>query len=130
MSSDWQDVLAELHELGLSVAIDDFGVGYSSLAYLQRLPVDEIKIDKSFVGDMVDNPDNAAIVRSTIELGHNLGLRVVAEGVETRECLDMLSSFGCDAAQGFLIARPLTASELVSFFAERDASAFAYQQTA
>jgi diguanylate cyclase (GGDEF)-like protein len=130
MASDWQEVLAQLHELGLSVAIDDFGVGYSSLAYLQRLPVDEIKIDKSFVGDMVDNPDNAAIVRSTIELGHNLGLKVVAEGVETPECLAMLASFGCDAAQGFLVSQPLTASELVTFFAERGADAFAYARTA
>jgi EAL domain-containing protein (putative c-di-GMP-specific phosphodiesterase class I) len=130
MASDWQGVLAQLHELGLSVAIDDFGVGYSSLAYLQRLPVDEIKIDKSFVGDMVDNPDNAAIVRSTIELGHNLGLKVVAEGVETQECLRMLASFGCDAAQGFLVAPPLPATDLIAFFADRDPAAFAYQRTA
>ena len=130
MASDWQEVLAQLHELGLSVAIDDFGVGYSSLAYLQRLPVDEIKIDKSFVGDMVDNADNAAIVRSTIDLGHNLGLKVVAEGVETAECLAMLASFGCDAAQGFLVSPPLTASELITFFAENGADAFAYARTA
>jgi len=130
MASDWQQVLARLHDLGLSVAIDDFGVGYSSLAYLQRLPVDEIKIDKSFVGDMVDNADNAAIVRSTIELGHNLGLKVVAEGVETVECLRMLAGFGCDAAQGYLVSPPLTASELVAFFAECDVDSFAYQRSA
>jgi EAL domain-containing protein (putative c-di-GMP-specific phosphodiesterase class I) len=130
MASDWQDVLNELHELGLSVAIDDFGVGYSSLAYLQRLPVDEIKIDRSFVGDMAENPDNAAIVRSTIELGHNLGLKVVAEGVETQECLRMLANFGCDAAQGFLVSPPLAASEVVAFFAETDVHSFAYQRSA
>ncbi|HXA27372.1 MAG TPA: EAL domain-containing protein [Candidatus Angelobacter sp.] len=130
MASDWQDVLNELHELGLSVAIDDFGVGYSSLAYLQRLPVDEIKIDRSFVGDMAENPDNAAIVRSTIELGHNLGLKVVAEGVETQECLRMLADFGCDAAQGFLVSPPLAASEVVAFFAETDVNAFAFQRSA
>jgi diguanylate cyclase (GGDEF)-like protein/PAS domain S-box-containing protein len=130
MASDWQQVLGQLHDLGLSVAIDDFGVGYSSLAYLQRIPVDEIKIDKSFVGDMVTNADNAAIVRSTIELGHNLGLKVVAEGVETVECLRMLSKFGCDAAQGFLVSPPLTASEVVAFFAERPVDSIAYQRSA
>jgi diguanylate cyclase (GGDEF)-like protein/PAS domain S-box-containing protein len=130
MASDWQDVLTQLHDLGLSVAIDDFGVGYSSLAYLQRLPVDEIKIDRSFVGDMAENPDNAAIVRSTIELGHNLGLKVVAEGVETPECLRMLAAFGCDAAQGFLVSPPLAASEVVGFFAETDVSSFAFQRSA
>ncbi len=119
MASDWQQVLGQLHALGLSVSIDDFGVGYSSLAYLQRLPVDEIKIDKSFVVDMVDNPDNAAIVRSTIDLGHNLGLRVVAEGVETDECLQMLRRYGCDVAQGYLVSPPLNAPDLVEFFAER-----------
>jgi len=130
MASDWQEVLAQLHDLGLSVAIDDFGVGYSSLAYLQRIPVDEIKIDKSFVGDMVTNSDNAAIVRSTIELGHNLGLKVVAEGVETEACLSMLAGFGCDAAQGFLVSPPLTASEVVAFFAERPVGSMAYQRSA
>jgi diguanylate cyclase (GGDEF)-like protein/PAS domain S-box-containing protein len=130
MASDWQEVLTQLHQLGLSVAIDDFGVGYSSLAYLQRLPVDEIKIDRSFVGDMVDNPDNAAIVRSTIELGHNLGLKVVAEGVETEECLRMLGAFGCDSAQGFLVSKPLAAGELVEFFAARDAAGLALRRSA
>jgi diguanylate cyclase (GGDEF)-like protein len=130
MASDWQQVLAQLHDLGLSVAIDDFGVGYSSLAYLQRIPVDEIKIDRSFVGDMVGNADNAAIVRSTIELGHNLGLKVVAEGVETEECLRMLAGFGCDAAQGFLVSPPLTASEVLAFFAERPVDSTAYQRSA
>ncbi len=130
MASDWQKVLERLHELGLSVAIDDFGVGYSSLAYLQRLPVDEIKVDKSFVADMVDNPDNAAIVRSTIELGHNLGLKVVAEGVETPECLHMLAGFGCDAAQGYLVSPPLSATDLVAFFAEREVDSIAYQRSA
>jgi predicted signal transduction protein with EAL and GGDEF domain len=115
MASDWQDVLAELHQLGCCVSIDDFGVGYSSLAYLQRLPVDEIKIDKSFVSDMVTNPENAAIVRSTIELGHNLGLKVVAEGVESADCLRMLARFGCDLAQGYHVAPPLTGPEIVAF---------------
>jgi diguanylate cyclase (GGDEF)-like protein/PAS domain S-box-containing protein len=130
MASDWQEVLTQLHQLGLSVAIDDFGVGYSSLAYLQRLPVDEIKIDKSFVGDMVHNADNAAIVRSTIELGHNLGLKVVAEGVETQECLDMLTSFGCDAAQGFLVSHPLAIDDLVGYFAERSGRELLTQRSA
>jgi diguanylate cyclase (GGDEF)-like protein len=121
MASDWQDVLGELHQLGLCVSIDDFGVGYSSLAYLQRLPVDEIKIDKSFVTDMVHNPENAAIVRSTIDLGHNLGLKVVAEGVESAECLHLLARFGCDSVQGYHVAPPLDAPELIGFMLRRQA---------
>jgi EAL domain-containing protein (putative c-di-GMP-specific phosphodiesterase class I) len=100
--------LTRLREMGIRISIDDFGTGYSSLAYLQRLPVDEIKIDKSFVTDMATNTDNAYIVRSIVDLGHNLGMQVAAEGVEDEITLDRLRSLGCDLAQGFYLCRPST----------------------
>ncbi len=105
-------VLERLSEMGIRLSIDDFGTGYSSLSYLSRLPVDEIKIDRSFVTNMTLNEGDAIIVRSTIDLGRNLGLEVVAEGVETVECWDELTSLGCTAAQGFFLSRPLPAAEL------------------
>lgn len=100
-------VLGELDSMGVSVVIDDFGTGFSSLAYLKQLPVDKLKIDKSFVLDMVDDENDAAIVLSTIELGHNLGLEVVAEGVETAACWARLQALGCDYAQGYYVGQPL-----------------------
>lgn len=106
-------VLTRLRELGVELSIDDYGTGYSSMAQLKRLPVDELKIDKSFVFDVADNPDDAVIVRSTIELGHNMELRVVAEGVESERVLDWLSRFGCDVAQGYLLSKPLPAAQLL-----------------
>jgi diguanylate cyclase (GGDEF)-like protein len=106
------DVLAELSEMGVSLSIDDFGTGYSSLSQLKRLPVDEIKIDKSFVMGMARDDNDAVIVRSTIELGHNLGLRVVAEGVENKDDLDRLRAWGCDVVQGYYLSRPLPAERL------------------
>jgi diguanylate cyclase (GGDEF)-like protein len=105
-------VLERLSAMGIRLSIDDFGTGYSSLSYLSRLPVDEIKIDRSFVTNMTINEGDAIIVRSTIDLGRNLGLEVVAEGVETAECWDELSSLGCTAAQGYFLSRPLPAAEL------------------
>jgi diguanylate cyclase (GGDEF)-like protein len=106
----------ELKRRGVTVSIDDFGTGYSSLAYLQTMPVSELKIDKSFVERLASNGrQDAAIVRSTNELGHNLGLKVVAEGVEDERTLEMLSGFGCDAAQGYFIARPMPAADLVGW---------------
>ena len=93
-------VIDRLNELGLGFAIDDFGTGYSSLAYLKQLPVQTIKIDRSFVMDMLESESDAAIVRSTIDLARNLGLRVVAEGVETEAMWDALREQGCDAGAG------------------------------
>jgi diguanylate cyclase (GGDEF)-like protein len=98
-------ILTRLQRLGVSLSIDDFGTGYSSLAYLQRLSVDELKIDKSFILQLHET-GNATIVRSTIELGHNLGLRVVAEGVEDQRSADALADMGCDMLQGYFIGRP------------------------
>ena len=101
--------LQQLCELGVRLSIDDYGTGYSSMAQLKRLPVHELKIDKSFVQDLLSNPDDDIIVRSTVELGHNMGLRVVAEGVETDAVLQRLDQLGCDIAQGYLLSKPLPA---------------------
>jgi diguanylate cyclase (GGDEF)-like protein len=104
-------VVERLKEIGVRLAIDDFGTGYSSLSYLKSLPVDVIKIDRSFVMAMASDESDAAIVRSTVELAHNLGLEVVAEGVEDAETLDRLAKYGCDFAQGYFIARPCDTAE-------------------
>jgi EAL domain-containing protein (putative c-di-GMP-specific phosphodiesterase class I) len=109
--------LNRLSLLGFKLSIDDFGTGYSSLAYLKRLPVDELKIDKSFVMSMERDADDAKIVRSTIDLAHNLGLTVVAEGVEDAKAWQMLRELECDEAQGFHMGRPMPATEFVSWSA-------------
>ena len=103
------DTLTRLKELGVELYIDDYGTGYSSLSYLQKLPVDWIKIDQSFVMSMATNNESGLIVRSTIELAHNLGLRVVAEGVESQALWDQLGTWGCDVAQGFFVGEPMPA---------------------
>jgi predicted signal transduction protein with EAL and GGDEF domain len=108
-------VLSQLHALGIRLSIDDFGTGYSSLAYLRRLPIDEIKIDRSFVMGMNDEADDVAIVRSTIDLGRNLGLEVVAEGVETQEIWDQLRDLGCSTAQGYFLSRPVPPEKLAEW---------------
>jgi diguanylate cyclase (GGDEF)-like protein len=109
-----QDVLARLSELGIELSLDDFGTGYSSLSMLKRLPVRELKIDRSFVLDMLDDPGDAEIVRSTINLARNLGLRVVAEGVETEAALALLAEWGCDLAQGYHLGRPAPEAETLA----------------
>jgi predicted signal transduction protein with EAL and GGDEF domain len=108
-------VMTRLDQMGVRLSIDDFGTGYSSLSYLKQLPVDEIKIDRSFVMEMNSNDSDSVIVRATIDLAHNLGLRVVAEGVENRETLLMLSRLGCDLAQGYFISHPIPCDTLVTW---------------
>ena len=93
--------------MGIGLSVDDFGTGYSSLAYLRRLPIDEIKIDRSFVQGMGTDLSDLAIVRAIVDLGHSLSLRVVAEGVEEEAARDALREMNCDQAQGFLISRPM-----------------------
>jgi len=110
-------VLRRLHELGVRLSVDDFGTGYSSLAYLQRLPVDEVKIDQSFVMTLAGDPGNTAIVRAICDLGHSLRLSVVAEGLEDARSQGVLRSLGCDIAQGYLISRPLPPDALDAWLA-------------
>jgi EAL domain-containing protein (putative c-di-GMP-specific phosphodiesterase class I) len=105
-------VLGELKAQGVGVSVDDFGTGYSSLSYLRRLPVDELKIDRSFVHAATDDEDDAAIVAAVVLLARTLRLKVVAEGVETESQLGLLRSLGCDRAQGYLFSRPLPAEEV------------------
>ncbi|MGH3798799.1 MAG: putative bifunctional diguanylate cyclase/phosphodiesterase [Pseudonocardiaceae bacterium] len=116
-------VLRGLHGLGVRIAVDDFGTGYSSLAYLRRLPVDEVKIDKSFVFGLASDLGDLAVVRAIVELGHSLGLIVVAEGVEQDATRHQLEEMGCDVAQGFLISRPLAAGRFDAWLAARTVSA-------
>jgi EAL domain-containing protein (putative c-di-GMP-specific phosphodiesterase class I) len=106
-----QFVLRELRSLGVSISIDDFGTGYSSLAYLRSFPIDTLKIDGSFIQSMVGDPQSAAIVRSVVELAHNLKLGTVAEGVETEEQVALLRLAACDRLQGYVVSRPLPAAE-------------------
>ena len=115
-------ILSRLDDMGIRISIDDFGTGYSSLAYLKRLPVDELKIDKSFILGMEENENDAVIVRSTIDLGRNLGLRVVAEGVETAQAWNRLAALGCNVAQGYYLSRPVPAEQLTEWLRERAAS--------
>jgi diguanylate cyclase (GGDEF)-like protein/PAS domain S-box-containing protein len=112
---DVQDVIAKmtsLKALGVAFSLDDFGTGYSSLTYLKRLPMDQLKIDQSFVRDLLTDPDDAVISRAIVALGHNMGMQVIAEGVETAGQRDFLASIGCDAFQGYYFGRPMAASEL------------------
>jgi len=115
-----QRVLDRLSELGVKLSIDDYGTGYSSLSYLMRLPVQELKIDRSFISSMASDPEIATIVRSTIDLGHNLNLKVVAEGVEDMAEWKMLRVLGCDDAQGFLMSKPLEPRSLLAWIRAND----------
>jgi len=123
-------VLDGISEVGISLSIDDFGTGYSSLGYLKRLPIDEIKIDRSFVMDMHADGDDYMIVRATVDLGKNLGLRVVAEGVEDRETFDRLADFGCDEAQGYYISRPMPLEEFDRWLSVRTPDAIVHEGAA
>jgi EAL domain-containing protein (putative c-di-GMP-specific phosphodiesterase class I) len=104
-----------LREEGFGVAIDDFGTGYSSLSHLKHFPIDTLKIDISFISDIETDPGDAAITEAIIALARGLGLRVVAEGVDTREQLDFLSERGCTCFQGYLLSQPLPADQLLAF---------------
>jgi diguanylate cyclase (GGDEF)-like protein len=115
-------VLNRLRDCGISLSVDDFGTGYSSLAHLKRLPVQELKIDQSFVRNLDETSEDAVIVRSTIEMSHNLGLKVVAEGVEYEHSLRLLERWHCDTAQGYLISRPLTATAFEAWLAKSQVS--------
>ena len=116
------ETLKGLHELGTTIAIDDFGTGYCSLLYLRRFSVDRLKIDRSFVHDMGEDPDDRAIVNAIVALAHSLNLGVIAEGVETSEQLRLLEGMGCCHAQGYLISRPLPPTELVQWLSLRTGS--------
>lgn len=109
------DILSDIASKGIRIAIDDFGTGYSSLGYLKKLPIGAVKIDRSFVIGMTEDEHNATIVRSSIDLAHNMGLKVVAEGVENADVMANLKNLGCDAAQGMFISRPLPLDELLSW---------------
>jgi len=111
-------LLTQLRELGVQLSIDDFGTGYSSLSYLQRFPIDTLKIDRSFVTQMMENEENLAIVRTIVALAQNLGMDVVAEGVETEDQLKLLRKLECENGQGFLFSTPLGGRQLNQFIAD------------
>jgi len=113
--SNISSMLKRISDLGVTIAIDDFGTGYSSLSYLKTLPLHTLKIDKSFVQDMDNDENDAVIVRSTIDLAHNLGFSVVAEGIENSETLDLLVMLGCDGAQGYHFSRSLASDKFLSW---------------
>ena len=120
--SDTENILStvkRLKSMGVRLSIDDFGTGYSSLSYLKRFEVDKLKIDQSFIRDLATDPEDAAIVRAIIQMARSLGLRTVAEGVETQDVLDHLRLFHCDETQGYFHARPLPAADFVAFFQAR-----------
>jgi len=106
-----KQTLETIKNTGINLSIDDFGTGYSSLSYLKRLPVDEIKVDRSFVMEMIEDKDDDIIVRATIEVAHNLGLKIVAEGVHDKQTWERLKTLSCDIAQGHYISKPLSAAE-------------------
>lgn len=108
-------ILNELHQMGVELAIDDFGTGYSSLSYLRQFPIDRLKIDQSFIKNALENPDDAAIARTIVALGHSLNLRVIAEGVETREQQDFLIAQNCDEVQGYRYSRPVPNEKFIDF---------------
>jgi EAL domain-containing protein (putative c-di-GMP-specific phosphodiesterase class I) len=116
------EILGRLNIMGVQIAIDDFGTGYSSMAHLKTLPVHELKVDRSFVSQMTSNTSDAVIVRSTVDLGRNLGLRVVAEGVEDPQTLQELDAIGCDAIQGYYISRPVPPDDVIHWLEQKQAA--------
>lgn len=116
------EIIRQLHKLGYHFSIDDFGTGYSSLAYLKKMPLAELKIDKSFVMDILANDNDTAIVKATISLAHNLGLKVVAEGVESQAIMSTLQEYGCDIAQGYFLSKPLSVEKFNGWLSEFNAN--------
>lgn len=114
------EILRGLKSLGVRISIDDFGTGYSSLGYLSNLPIDEVKIDRCFIRDLVTNDKNRRIVKTIISLAKNFDMEVVAEGVEDLESLELLRQFGCDKAQGYLIAKPMPENDFRKFLDDRE----------
>ena len=110
------ETLLRLSFMGLEISIDDFGTGYSSLSYLKRLPINKLKIDKSFIDDVTNQPDAAAIVKAIIAMAHGLSMKVVTEGVETNEQLEFLRQQGCEQYQGYIFSKPIMASEIAAMF--------------
>lgn len=110
--------LQEFHALGIEISIDDFGTGYSSLNYLKRFPVNTLKIDRSFVKDITNDPDSVAIIKAVIVMGHSLNLKIIAEGVENLEQLECLRSMQCDTIQGYLFSPPLPAEGITTLLSE------------
>ena len=118
--------LQQLSDLGVAISIDDFGTGFSSLSYVKRLPVDRLKIDQSFIRDVVSDPSDRAIVAAIVNLAHSLRMEVVAEGVETVEQLEYVRGAGCDAVQGYYCGRPMAAAQFEEFIArDRQVAAIA-----
>jgi diguanylate cyclase len=118
-------IVARLHEIGIVISIDDFGTGYSSLAYLKHLAVSEVKIDQSFVLNMLEDDNDYRIVRGTTNLAHDLGLMTVAEGIESQEVWNRLRALGCDFAQGYVLSRPLPVDEITPWLLMHTDSPFA-----
>jgi EAL domain-containing protein (putative c-di-GMP-specific phosphodiesterase class I) len=112
------EILSKLALMGLSLSIDDFGTGQASLTYLKKLPVEKLKIDQSFVRDIETDRNDKLIVKATIELAHRLGLRVIAEGVETAGCYELLRKMECDYMQGYYISRPIEADQIASWYGD------------
>jgi EAL domain-containing protein (putative c-di-GMP-specific phosphodiesterase class I) len=108
-------VLDELRRMQVGLSIDDYGAGYSSLTYLKKLPIQELKIDRSFVLNLASSSEDQILVRSTIDMAHNLGVKVTAEGVEDAASVDLLRTFGCDMAQGYYFCRPVPVDDLDQF---------------